>query len=120
MLANLGLAPGDVIKKLSKGNREKVELIMTMSRRADVYLLDEPIAGVDPATRDYILNTSISNYSQDALRVISTPLIADVEPVLDDVVFLKEGHIVLHQMADELREERGMSVDKVFREEFRC
>ena len=120
MLMNLGLAPQDVIKKLSKGNREKVELIMTMSRRADIYLLDEPIAGVDPATRDYILNTIISNYSQDALLVISTPLIADVEPVLDDVVFLKEGHIILHRLADELREERGMSVDKVFREEFRC
>lgn len=120
MLEALGLDPGTVIKRLSKGNREKVELIMTMSRRADIYLLDEPIAGVDPATRDYILNTIISNYSKDALLVISTHLIADVEPVLDEVVFLKEGRIVLHRMADELREESGMSVDKVFREEFRC
>lgn len=120
MLQNLGLSPDDQIKKLSKGNREKVELIMTMSRRASVYLLDEPIAGVDPATRDYILNTIISNYSQDALLVISTHLISDVEPVLDDVVFLKEGHVILHELADTLREERGMSVDKIFREEFRC
>jgi ABC-2 type transport system ATP-binding protein len=119
MLMNLGLNPTDQIRKLSKGNREKVELIMTMSRRAQVYLLDEPIAGVDPATRDYILHTIISNYSEEALMVISTHLITDVEPILDDIVFLHQGNVILHEGADELRERTGFSVDQAFRDAFR-
>ena len=108
------------LKKLSKGNKEKVQLILTMSREAAVYFLDEPIAGVDPAARDYILKTIITNYNPDSLVVISTHLIADVEPVLDDIIFIKDGRILLHRNADELREEKGMSVDGYFREVFRC
>ena len=120
MLQALGIDPRRTFKKLSKGTREKVQLIMTMSRDAAVYLLDEPIAGVDPAARDYILRTIIGNYSQDSLVLISTHLIADVEPVLDEVVFLKQGQIELHENTDALRERTGMSVDGYFREVFRC
>lgn len=120
MFAGLNLSMKDSLKKLSKGNREKVQLILTMSREAKVYFLDEPIAGVDPAARDYILKTIISNYSPDSLVVISTHLIADVEAVLDDVVFIRDGEILLHRNADELREEKGMSIDGIFREVFRC
>ena len=113
--------PSDmVLKKMSKGTREKVQLILTMSRRAKVYLLDEPIAGVDPAARDYILRTIIQNYEENSLVLISTHLIADVESVLDEAVFLKQGHIVLHKPADEIRTETGKSVDEYFREVFRC
>ena len=119
MLENLGLRQQDRFGALSKGNREKVALIMTMSRRAEIYLLDEPIAGVDPATRDYILQTIIANYSEDALLVISTHLITDVEPVLDDIVFLQQGKVLLHEGADELRERTGQSVDQAFRDAFR-
>ena len=120
MLDALQIDPHRVFKKLSKGTREKVQLIMTMSRRASVYLLDEPIAGVDPAARDYILRTIISNYSENGLVLLSTHLITDVEPVLDEVVFLKQGHVELHENADALRERTGMSVDGYFREVFRC
>lgn len=120
MLHSLDLDGNSRLKKLSKGNQEKVQLILTMSRDARVYFLDEPIAGVDPAAREYILKTIISNYNEDSLVVISTHLIADVEAVLDDVVFIKEGEILLHQNADELREEKGMSIDGIFREVFRC
>ena len=98
MLQALNIEPRRPFKSLSKGTKEKVQLIMTMSRSAKVYLLDEPIAGVDPAARDYILRTIIGNYSENALVLISTHLIADVEPVLDEVVFLKQGHIVRTQM----------------------
>ena len=91
-----------------------------MSRRAKVYLLDEPIAGVDPAARDYILRTIIQNYEENALVIISTHLIADVESVLDEAVFLKKGDIVLHKSVDEIREETGKTVDEYFREVFRC
>lgn len=120
MLQALEIHPRMAFKNLSKGTREKVQLIMTMSRNAGIYLLDEPIAGVDPAARDYILRTIIGNYSENALVLISTHLIADVEPVLDEVVFLKQGHIELHENADILRERTGMSVDNYFREVFRC
>ena len=120
MLESLGIDPRMTFKKLSKGTREKVQLIMTMSRKASVYLLDEPIAGVDPAARDYILRTIISSYSENALVLISTHLIADVEPVLDEVVFLKQGHIELHENVDALRERTGMSVDGYFREVYKC
>ena len=120
MLDSLSITDDMPIKKMSKGTKEKVQLIMTMSRRAKVYLLDEPIAGVDPAARDYILRTIISNYAEDSLVIISTHLIADVESVLDEAVFIREGHIVLHKNVDEIREETGMSVDGYFREVFRC
>ncbi|MBQ1477847.1 MAG: ABC transporter ATP-binding protein [Erysipelotrichaceae bacterium] len=120
MLESLGIDMAMPMKKMSKGTKEKVQLILTMSRRAKLYLLDEPIAGVDPAARDYILKTIITNYEEDATVLISTHLIADVEGVLDEAVFLKEGQIVLHQGVDELRSEKGMSVDEYFREVFRC
>ena len=120
MLMNLGLDRTQKIKTLSKGMREKTQLILTMSRDAKLYLLDEPIGGVDPATRDFILNTIISNYNPEAAVVISTHLIADVENILDDVAFLSRGHLLLQSSADELRAKEGKSVDAVFREVFRC
>lgn len=120
MLFNLGLDRKQQIKTLSKGMREKVQLILTMSRDARLYLLDEPIGGVDPATRDYILRTIISNYSEDAAVIISTHLIADVEQVLDEVIFLREGEIMLHESVENIRDEKGKSVDELFREVFRC
>ena len=120
MLAHLGIAEGQRIKQMSKGMREKLQLIMVMSRAAKLYLLDEPIGGVDPATRDYILSTIISNYSPDASVLISTHLIADVEKVLDDVIFINKGRIVLQSPVDAIREEKGMSVDALFREVFKC
>lgn len=120
MLRNLQISDDMPIKKMSKGTKEKVQLILTMSRQADVYVLDEPIAGVDPAARDYILRTIISNYAENSLVIISTHLIADVESVLDEAIFIKEGHIVLHKNVDAIREETGMSVDGYFREVFRC
>ncbi len=120
MLRSLDLDKDMKLKKMSKGTKEKVQLILTMSRDAKVYFLDEPIAGVDPAARDYILRTIITNYNPDALVVISTHLIADVENVLDDVVFIKEGSIVLHKEADVIREEEAKSIDGLFREVFKC
>ena len=120
MVDDLGIDRKQTMKKMSKGTKEKLQLCLVMARQAEVYLLDEPIGGVDPATRDYILRTIISNYNEDAVVLISTHLIADVETVLDDVVFLKEGRILLHEAADEIREEKGESVDKLFREVFKC
>ena len=120
MLAHLNIPPKQRIKQMSKGTREKVQLIMVMSRAAKLYLLDEPIGGVDPATRDYILSTIIGNYNPDAAVVISTHLIADVEKVLDDVVFINQGRIMLQASVDQIREEKGMSVDALFREVFKC
>lgn len=120
MLRSLNIPMHQTLKKMSKGTREKVQLILVMSRRAKVYLLDEPIAGVDPAARDYILRTILSNYEESALVLISTHLIADVESVLDEAVFLKQGEIVLHKSTDAIREETGKSVDEYFREVFRC
>ena len=120
MFASLGLDERSRLKTLSKGNREKTQLVLTMSRKARLYLLDEPIGGVDPAARDYILRTIIGNYSEDSTVVISTHLIADVESVLDEVVFLKEGRVTLHENADALREREGKSVDQIFREVFAC
>ncbi len=120
MLRSLDLDKDMKLKKMSKGTREKVQLILTMSRDAKVYFLDEPIAGVDPAARDYILRTIITNYNPEALVVISTHLIADVENVLDEVVFIKEGSIVLHKEADAIREEEAKSIDGLFREVFKC
>ena len=120
MLDSLQIDPLDRLKTLSKGNQEKVQLILTMSRKAQLYVLDEPIAGVDPAARDYILSTILSNYSEDASVLLSTHLIADVERVLDEVIFLKEGAMVLHDTVDHIREEHGKSVDALFREVFAC
>ena len=120
MLTNLDIDKNMVFKKMSKGTREKVQLILTMSRKADVYLLDEPIAGVDPAARDYIIRTIISNYNPEALVLISTHLISDIENVLDEVIFLKSGTIVLHENTDDLRTRMNKSVDEYFREVFRC
>lgn len=120
MLKSLDFSKSMNLKKMSKGMKEKIQLILTMSRRAKVYFLDEPIAGVDPAARDYILRTIINNYDPEALVIISTHLISDVESVLDDVVFISEGRIILHKSAEEIREESGKSVDGYFREVFRC
>ena len=120
MLASLGLDGNAQLKTLSKGNKEKVQLILAMSREAKVYFLDEPIGGVDPAARDYILETIINNYSEDALVMLSTHLIADIERVLDEVIFLQEGHVVLHDSVDNIRAQHGKSVDALFREVFRC
>ena len=120
MLAHLNISNKQRIKEMSKGTREKVQLIMVMSRKAKLYLLDEPIGGVDPATRDYILSTIISNYNPEAAVVISTHLISDVEKILDDVIFINQGRIVLQDSVDTVREEKGMSVDALFREVFKC
>lgn len=120
MIDDLGIDRKQTLKKMSKGTREKLQLCLVMARNAEVYLLDEPIGGVDPATRDYILRTIISNYNEDAVVVISTHLISDIESVLDDVVFIKNGRVVLHDKADHIREEKGESVDQLFREVFRC
>ena len=120
MLGRLGVDETMTVKHMSKGTREKVQLILVMSRRARLYLLDEPIGGVDPATRDYILDTIIRSYNPEAAVVISTHLIADVEQVLDDVIFIQNGEILLCSSVDAIREEKGMSVDRYFREVFRC
>ena len=120
MLRSLGIPAKQRIRQMSKGTREKVQLIVTMSRKAKLYLLDEPIGGVDPATRDYILITIISNYDPEAAVVISTHLIADVERVLDDVIFIDKGRVVLQSSVDDIREKEGKSVDQLFREVFRC
>ena len=120
MIGHLGVDMKLRIRQMSKGTREKVQLIMVMSRQAKLYLLDEPIGGVDPATRDYILNTIISNYNPEAAVVISTHLIADVEKILDDVIFLDRGCVVLESSVDEIRETRGVSVDALFREVLKC
>lgn len=120
MLRNLDISPEMNLKKMSKGTKEKVRLILTMSRDAKLYLLDEPIAGVDPAARDYILQTILQNFSDGSTILISTHLISDVETVLDEAVFLKNGQIILHKPTDAIREETGRSVDAYFREVFKC
>ncbi len=120
MLSRLSIDPRQTFRNLSKGTREKVQLIMVMSRQARLYLLDEPIGGVDPATRDYILHTIINNYNEDAAVLISTHLIADVEQILDDVIFLQDGRVVLQAPVDDIRENQGKSIDALFREVFKC
>lgn len=120
MISDLGIDTKDRIKTMSKGTKEKVQLILVMSRDAELYLLDEPIGGVDPAARDYILNTIITNYNENATVVISTHLIADIEKVLDEVVFINQGHIVMNASVDEIREKQHKSVDELFREVFKC
>lgn len=120
MLNRLSIQPDARLKTLSKGTKEKVQLILVMSREADLYLLDEPIGGVDPAARDYILNTIISNYNENATIILSTHLISDIEKVLDEVIFLKNGQVVLTSTVDAIRDNNGKSVDALFREVFRC
>lgn len=120
LINDLRLSSKDRIKTLSKGNKEKVQLILTMSRNAKLYLLDEPIGGVDPAARDYILNTILKNYSQNSSVLISTHLIQDIEPILNYIIFLKQGHIIRQGNAETIRQETGMTIDSLFREEFRC
>lgn len=120
MLADLKLEPGQRIGAMSKGTQEKLQLCLTMGRQARLYLLDEPLGGVDPAAREYILRTILCNYNEDAAVVISTHLIEDVETALDEVLLLKGGALLAHQNVDELREESGKSLDEYFREAFRC
>lgn len=120
MLQRLNLDPKKRLKTLSKGSKEKVQLILVMSRKADLYCLDEPIGGVDPASRDYILNTIITNYTEKATVLISTHLIADIEMVLDEVIFIKDGHITLHAPVDDVRTKENKSIDTLFREVFKC
>ena len=120
MFSRLNIDLGQKVKTLSKGNKEKVQLVLVMSRNAKLYLLDEPIAGVDPAARDYILDTIISNYNPEASVVISTHLITDIERIIDDVVMLQYGHLKIHGSADAIRAEKGMSIDELFREVYRC
>ena len=120
MLHRLNINEPDRLSSMSKGTKEKVQLIMVMSRNADLYCLDEPIGGVDPAARDYILQTIITNYNENASVLISTHLISDIENVLDDVIFIQNGHIRLAASVDEIREQEGKSVDALFREVFKC
>lgn len=120
MLQRLHINPNARLKTMSKGTKEKVQLILVMSREAELYVLDEPIGGVDPAARDYILDTIISNYSENASLIISTHLITDVEKILDGVIFINMGNIVLTSTVDEIREKENKSVDTMFREVFRC
>ena len=120
MLNDLKISGTERLKTLSKGTKEKVQLILAMSRRAELYMLDEPIGGVDPAARDYILNTIIGNYNETAAVLICTHLIGDIEQILDEAVFLRDGQVMLHKSVDAIREEDGKSVDDLFREVFRC
>ncbi|MDF2869696.1 MAG: transporter [Anaerocolumna sp.] len=120
MLKRLNINPELKLKTLSKGTKEKVQLILVMSRKADLYCLDEPIGGVDPAARDYILNTIITNYSENATVLISTHLISEVEKVLDDVIFIQNGSVLFHSPVDEVRNDTGKSIDSYFREVYKC
>ena len=120
MLASLGIDENDRIKTMSKGTREKVQLILVMSRDADLFVLDEPIAGVDPAARDYIIKTIITNYNENATVLLSTHLITDIENILDEVIFIKNGNLVLQTTVEDIREQKGKSVDAYFREVFAC
>ena len=120
MCRSLGVNPTDRIKTMSKGTKEKVQLVMVMARKAQLYLLDEPIAGVDPAAREFILNTILTNYNEEGTVLISTHLISDIERVLDEVIFLQNGRITLHNSVDNIREQEGKSVDALFREMFRA
>ena len=120
MLQKLNINPNDSLKSMSKGTKEKVQLILVMSRKAELYILDEPIAGVDPAARDYILDVILTNYDPSASILISTHLIADIENILDQVIFIQNGQIRLSSSVDDIRAEEGKSVDALFREVFRC
>lgn len=119
MCSSMDIHINDRIRTMSKGTREKVQLILVMSRKAQLYLLDEPIAGVDPAARDYILSTIINNYNEEGTVVISTHLISDIERILDEVVFIRNGRIVRHEAVDDMREKERKSIDDVFKDTFR-
>ena len=120
LLKDLDLDPTERLSKMSKGMQEKVQLCLVMSREADVYILDEPLGGVDPATRDYILDTILSNFSEGATVIISTHLISDIERILDDVIFIDKGQIILTSDSDELRQSNNASIDEIFRRMFKC
>lgn len=120
LLKKLDINPQDKLKTMSKGTKEKVQLILVMSRKAQLYILDEPIGGVDPASRDYILNTILNNFNEDASIIISTHLISDIERILDDVIFISQGKIILKESADKLREKENKTIDAIFREVFKC
>ncbi len=120
LLQDLGLSEEQKISKMSKGMQEKLQLVLVMSRKAKLYILDEPLGGVDPATRDYILDTILSNFDEGASVLISTHLISDVEQILDDVIFIDQGQVVLASSTDELRTRENASIDEIFRRMFRC
>ena len=120
MLKDLNISQNARLKNLSKGTKEKVQLILVMSRDAKLYILDEPIGGVDPAARDYILHTILNNYNEEATILLSTHLIHDIESILDQVIFIRQGQLVLNASVDEIRMEQGKSVDSLFREVFKC
>lgn len=120
LLMDLGIKTNEKLIKMSKGMQEKVQLILVMSRNADLYILDEPLGGVDPATREYILDTILSNFKEGATVIISTHLIADIERILDKVIFVDNGKIILEGNADELREKEKASIDEIFRRSFKC
>lgn len=120
LLKKLNISTTDRLKTMSKGTKEKVQLVLVMSRKADLYILDEPIGGVDPAARDYILDTILTNFNKDASIIISTHLISDIERILDDVIFISNGEIVLYEEADKLRKKEKKSIDTIFREMFKC
>lgn len=120
LLKDLGLDPSQKLAKMSKGMQEKVQLVLVMSRKADLYILDEPLGGVDPATRDYILDTILTNFNEGASVIISTHLISDIERILDNVIFINNGEIVLTAEADELRNREDASIDEIFRRMFKC
>ena len=120
LLKDLKLDINEQLSKMSKGMQEKVQLVLVMSRKADLYILDEPLGGVDPATRDYILDTILNNFNENASVIISTHLISDIERILDEVIFINDGKIVLHEMTDKLREKENDSIDGIFRRMFKC
>ena len=120
LLKKLNINEEDKLKTMSKGTKEKVQLILVMSRKADLYILDEPIGGVDPASRDYILETILNNFDEKSSMIISTHLIQDIETILDNVIFINQGRITLNDSADKIRNEKGKTIDQVFREDFRC
>ena len=120
MIESLKIDKNEKLKTMSKGTKEKVQLILVMSRNADLYILDEPIGGVDPAARSYILKTILANYNEDSTLLIATHLISEIENICDDVIFISNGEIVLQGNVDEIREEKGKSIDALFREEFKC
>ena len=120
LLKDLKLDKNQKLSKMSKGMQEKVGLVLVMSRKADLYILDEPLGGVDPATRDYILDTILNNFNENASLIISTHIISDIERILDEVIFIDEGKIILHSDADELRKKENASIDEIFRRKFKC
>ena len=120
LLKDLNLEPEQKLSKMSKGMQEKVQLVLVMSRNADLYILDEPLGGVDPATRDYILDTILTNFNKDASVIISTHLISDIERILDEVIFIDNGKIILQEDADKLRNKENDSIDNIFRRMFKC